>query len=389
MKAAMAPVKEVTTITKTGQNMEFHPVADLFPMMSQDEFEVLCLDIATNGLREPILLANGMIADGRNRYKACRSVDVDPHYREWNGDGELLDTVVSLNLKRRHLSESQRAMVGAKLANMKQGERTDLSEISGKLSQVAAAEIVKVSPDSVGFAKKVIEKGVPELVEAVEKDELAVSTAARIAGVSPKKQKAMIKAGRVSGKKLAIKYRTDALKRIGRRGQAGCLCDGAAVFDAPAIAAVMELFSVKAAAYAREHGTPNFAGIFQGVVFDLTEDELSGMKGENAKKLLAVIDAGTVDGETGLRERVDLQKLAKITWAEFNDAMTYLLDYGLVEALEQGGKTDAARGARKTIYRRSAKEVPGELTYTAENADDEPEDVYIDNFADDWGPRRL
>jgi hypothetical protein len=59
--------------------------------------------------------------------------------------------VISLNLHGRHLSESQRAMVAAKLANMRQGERTDLEPSANwqKVSIRRAAEILNVSERSV------------------------------------------------------------------------------------------------------------------------------------------------------------------------------------------------------------------------------------------------
>jgi hypothetical protein len=58
--------------------------------------------------------------------------------------------VISWNLKRRHLNETQRADVAARLANMPQGFRTD-KEPSANLPKVApvsqseAAELLSVS----------------------------------------------------------------------------------------------------------------------------------------------------------------------------------------------------------------------------------------------------
>ena len=83
--------------------MQFHSVANIFPMMSAEEFAALKADIQTNGLREPIWLHDNQIIDGRNRYNACEAVGVEPRFREWDGKGSLVAFVVSLNLVRRRL----------------------------------------------------------------------------------------------------------------------------------------------------------------------------------------------------------------------------------------------------------------------------------------------
>src|SRR5262245_14218684 len=101
----------------------FHPCAEVFPRMSDSELELLAADIKANGLRESIWVHPGdrSIIDGRNRYLACQRAGVEPTYRTWDGKGSLIAFVVSLNLHRRHLNESQRAMVAARLANFRHG----------------------------------------------------------------------------------------------------------------------------------------------------------------------------------------------------------------------------------------------------------------------------
>jgi ParB-like chromosome segregation protein Spo0J len=92
--------------------MKFHPVANIFPMMSESEFKELKDDIHKNGLIEPIWTFKGKIIDGRNRFLACKEVGVEPLFIEWisNNGTSVVDFVISLNLKRRHLNQSQRAM---------------------------------------------------------------------------------------------------------------------------------------------------------------------------------------------------------------------------------------------------------------------------------------
>src|SRR5262245_9672974 len=54
-----------------------HELADLLPMIDGVNFENLKGDIAKNGILEPILLFEGRILDGRNRYRAAKAVGHD------------------------------------------------------------------------------------------------------------------------------------------------------------------------------------------------------------------------------------------------------------------------------------------------------------------------
>jgi hypothetical protein len=103
---------------------EFHAVTELFPLLHGAAFDELVADIGKNGLQEPILVdAEGRILDGRNRYRACERAGVEPRFVPWKGEGTLPELSLSLNLRRRHLGESQRAMVAARLAKMLQAGR--------------------------------------------------------------------------------------------------------------------------------------------------------------------------------------------------------------------------------------------------------------------------
>ena len=77
--------------------------------------------------------------------------------------------VVSLNLKRRHLSEEQRAMVAGRLANLEEGRPEKTAQICA-VSQSDAAELLNVSRRSVQHAVAVQRDGAPELIAAVRDD---------------------------------------------------------------------------------------------------------------------------------------------------------------------------------------------------------------------------
>ena len=86
--------------------LKIHPVAALFPDMSNADFAALVEDIRAHGLKVPILVHNGQILDGRHRYKACRQLGKPCATVERNGRDPWLE-VQSRNLVRRHLTKEQ------------------------------------------------------------------------------------------------------------------------------------------------------------------------------------------------------------------------------------------------------------------------------------------
>ncbi|MEA1884924.1 MAG: MT-A70 family methyltransferase [Thermotogota bacterium] len=158
--------------------MEFHEIADIFPMMEEKELMLLAEDIKENGLFESIYLYDGKILDGRNRYKACKKAGVEPKFERY-AKNDPLGFVISLNLKRRHLNESQRSMIAARVANMRQGERTDLIPNGIKLSQPEAAEKLNVSIHSISRAQQILNTEDEDLIKQIDTGKKKVSVMSR------------------------------------------------------------------------------------------------------------------------------------------------------------------------------------------------------------------
>jgi N6-adenosine-specific RNA methylase IME4 len=187
------PVAERTFLFER-QSMEFHEIAQVFPMLPDSELATLADDIKANGLHHAITTLDGKILDGRNRYAACVMAEVEPRFKEYIGDNPLA-FVISENIARRHLDESQRAMCAGRIAEMKRGQFFGNQSVSANLqtpSQVDAANMLNVSPRSVASAKTIIAKGIPELVWAVDAGQIPVSEAEKLARQTQEYQQAII-----------------------------------------------------------------------------------------------------------------------------------------------------------------------------------------------------
>lgn len=176
-----------TTTTDTGipaslkreppRKYDFHPLADLFPMLEDKSaaFEALVDDIRERRQQEPVWLYEGKILDGRNRYLACQRLGREIQVKDYAGD-DPIGFVLSANLHRRHLDESQRAMVAAKLTSLEVGAN---QHTKGEgVSIDTASKLLNVGRASINRARKVLGAGDAKLVTAVEQGKVSVSAAA-------------------------------------------------------------------------------------------------------------------------------------------------------------------------------------------------------------------
>jgi hypothetical protein len=147
-----------------------HEALAAFPEITPPEYEDLKSDIKRLGqLLVPIVRCGGRIMDGRARLQACQELGIEPQYKDCSPEdiGDPYLFVDSLNLHRRHLTQSQRAIRAARSA-----ERFNRGR-----SLAQAAKRFDVSPRYVSMAAQVSQHGEPELIAAVESGEVSVPAA--------------------------------------------------------------------------------------------------------------------------------------------------------------------------------------------------------------------
>jgi ParB-like chromosome segregation protein Spo0J len=158
-----------------------HPAAAIFPALSEADYAALRHDIELHGVLEPIWVdVKGQVLDGRHRLRAAHELGMTCQTFVYDGS-DPIGFVISLNLHRRHLTESQRAMVAAKLTTLRERRPSQRTPPIGGVSTKAAAKAFHVGTRSVERAKTVLKHGSPEIVRAVESGEMRVFPAAALA----------------------------------------------------------------------------------------------------------------------------------------------------------------------------------------------------------------
>lgn len=184
--------------------LRIHPVCSVMPPMSDEDLSALESDVRANGVRVPIITYRGYIIDGRHRYQIARKLGVDcpQHELTLPAGQSLVEYAVALNLRRRHLTASQRAAVAVEILPLLEreaahrrkagsaaaeeeptspklaiGQTCPLVKTGGSgRSRDQAARAVGVSPRLVQSAKRVAESA-PQAVAKIKSGELSVSAA--------------------------------------------------------------------------------------------------------------------------------------------------------------------------------------------------------------------
>lgn len=173
------------------QRLPHHPLAGLFPMLPDDELRLLSDDIASRGQEEPVWLLDGMILDGRNREAACALLGIDAWTKAYEGN-DPLGFVLSLNLRRRHLTESQRAMVAARIVDWERGINQTTAG-SANLQTREAARRLSISERAVAAAKRVRDQGVEQLSDAIRDGRISVNAGEAISFLEREAQEEVLR----------------------------------------------------------------------------------------------------------------------------------------------------------------------------------------------------
>jgi len=187
--------------------IKFHEAANIFPL-DEENLDALAADIREHGQKAPIETLGGEVLDGRRRYLACQKAEVEAAFKKVVV-ADPVAYVISLNLHRRHLTPGQLAMCAAKATALREKEtqkakerqkvrkgnqpgasQENFPDLPQGQSRDQVGKLFGVSGKSVDHATKVIDKAVPEVVQAVEEGRMAVSTAAILSSEPAEAQRA-------------------------------------------------------------------------------------------------------------------------------------------------------------------------------------------------------
>ncbi len=139
-------------------DLKFHSLSEIFPLIEGDEFDGFVDTFKKQGLLQPIVLHQGKILEGRNRYRAGKKLG---HKFSANDFTELPpgrdphEFVIAANVQRRHLTTEQKRALVIKLIRERPKE-----------SDRKIALLIGVSNKTVSTYRKELEEAVEKFVEA-------------------------------------------------------------------------------------------------------------------------------------------------------------------------------------------------------------------------------
>jgi hypothetical protein len=188
--------------------MNAHPLSELLPVLSAADYTRLRDDIQEKGLLQPIIEHEGMILDGRHRWRACEELGVTPQVVQYAGT-DPAGYLYSVNLAHRHLTKGQLAIAAAKLkahytAQAKARQVASGGPHPGKpvkehvpeprgQARDLAGKATGVSGRKVDEAEAILKRGVPELIAKVESGEVSINQGQQIARYPVERQIELLK----------------------------------------------------------------------------------------------------------------------------------------------------------------------------------------------------
>lgn len=170
-----------------------HPLSAAFPRMTGDEFQALKDSIANVGVQNPIVIFEGQVLDGWNRYQAALDVGMPCPTVEFGGT-DPVDFVRAQNATRRNMTPAQTAMAITAIYQWHPAHRPNKSTLSVELTKSSKqlAEIAGVHINTITQAKAVQTNAVSAVQAAVKDGAIGLPKAAAIAKMPLAQQAAAI-----------------------------------------------------------------------------------------------------------------------------------------------------------------------------------------------------
>lgn len=180
---------------------------NIFPEASEEDFNRLMEDIRNNGFdqSQPVIVYDGAILDGWNRYRACQTIGITPAIKNFDGDQAAAMRLVMRTNKRRNLNKGQWATIAIEAEDVlaviaKQVEK-------GRREKQAETQAMgqKIVPQASG---KVEDKTATKAAELFNTNRTYINQAAKVKAAAPEAFE-KVKAG-----KMTLQ---DAVKEVARR----------------------------------------------------------------------------------------------------------------------------------------------------------------------------
>lgn len=108
--------------------LERHPLSAKYgPNMTAEELAGLKADVKAHGMHEPIIMYEGKVLAGWNRYLVCHELGIEPERRELAKGKDPAAVAFGTNFMRRRLSSVQKAFFGAQFCVDTGAKQTDVA----------------------------------------------------------------------------------------------------------------------------------------------------------------------------------------------------------------------------------------------------------------------
>jgi hypothetical protein len=199
------------------------------PPLTVEEYDSLRESISSEGCRDSLIVWNGYIVDGHNRFAICRELGVPFSTREaaFENEEAVIEWIMFNQLSRRNLSDAERVRIAGKLkaclaakAKINQGTRTDiLTDLHNPITPMnTRREIAKIACVSEGTVAKVekVDREAPLLIREAMGKTISIDRAAHLNAIL---QKLPEDKRNAEAKLMFSAEYTEKMERLNREGR--------------------------------------------------------------------------------------------------------------------------------------------------------------------------